>query len=68
MKAYKVEMIVIDFDEVGKDGIYREIETLRYCTPSITKIVEGDIGDFDDNHPLNLKSTSYETKMSYFKD
>ena len=43
MKAYKVEMIVIDFDEIGKDGIYREVENLRYCTPSITKIVEGDI-------------------------
>jgi hypothetical protein len=60
MKAYKVEMIVVDFDGYGGDVLRQNIEDMRYYAPSITKIVEGDIGEWSDDHPLNLRSTSYE--------
>jgi hypothetical protein len=31
MKVYKVELIIIDFDNLGADGIKTEIEDARYA-------------------------------------
>lgn len=62
MKAYKIEILVIDFDDIGKDGIIEEIETARYANDCISllikSVVEKDIGEWTDDHPLNKKSTS----------
>jgi hypothetical protein len=30
MKAYKIELLIIDFDELGKDSIIQEIENANY--------------------------------------
>lgn len=61
MKAYKVELLIIDFDELGKDGIIREIENANYpndcLSPRVKCIVEKDIGEWDDSHPLNKLNT-----------
>lgn len=61
MKAYKIELLVIDFDELGKDSIIREIENANYpndcLSPRVKGIVEKDIGEWDDSHPLNKLKT-----------
>jgi len=70
MKAYKVEILVIDFDGLGSQGISDTFITARYpnhCMhPDIKSIEEYDIGEWDDDHPLNLNATSddYYTKMT----
>lgn len=57
MKVYKLEVMVIDFDELGEDGIKIEFENARYANrcmyPRIKKIESRDIGEWDDEHPLN---------------
>lgn len=61
MKVYKVEIMIIDFDGLGADGIVSEIENTRYANdciyPKVKSIVEKDIGEWDDNHPLNSRKT-----------
>lgn len=61
-------MIVVDFDGYGENVLRQNIEDMRFYSPSITKIVEGDIGEWDDKHPLNIRSTPYEEKMKYFNN
>jgi hypothetical protein len=57
MKAYKVELLVIDFDDLGEDGIRDEIENAKYAnrciSPSVQKMDSRDIGEWTDDHPLN---------------
>lgn len=61
MKAYKLEILVIDFDGIGKDAIAEEIEGAPYgnhcISPKVKKIVERDIGQWEDSHPLNIRDT-----------
>jgi hypothetical protein len=59
MKAYKIEMLVVDFDEVGEQEIRDIIENTHYpnrcISPSVKKVESRDIGEWHDDHPLNLK-------------
>lgn len=61
MRAYKVELLVIDFDEVGKEGIKEHIENVKYpnycISPKVMNMVGEDIGEWSDDHPLNKKAT-----------
>ena len=60
MKAYKIELLVVDFDEVGED-IIGIIETARYpnhcIDPRVQSIEWRDIGEWSDSHPLNQLPT-----------
>lgn len=62
MKAYKVELLIIDFDEMGEESIKETIENQKYpnycISPSVMYIHGKDIGEWDDNHLLNKSSTS----------
>jgi len=62
MKAYKVEILIIDFDDLGSEEIESLVENARYpnhcINPSVKSIEERDIGEWDDNHPLNKMTTS----------
>lgn len=62
MKAYKIELLVIDFDELGKDGIIREIENANYpndcLSPRVKSVIEKDIGEWHDDHPFNKRNTA----------
>lgn len=59
MKVYKVEVMVIDFDQLGMDGIKVEMENVRYpndcMSPKIVQIMAADIGEWHDDHPLNKR-------------
>ena len=61
MKAYKVEILIIDFDGLGVEGIKDEIENVNYpndcLNPAVKGIKEVDIGEWDDYHPLNNPDT-----------
>lgn len=70
MKAYKIELLVIDFDELGKDSIIQEIENANYpndcLSPMVKSVVEKDIGEWHDDHPLNKLSTVDVTYKELF--
>jgi len=61
VKAYKLEVLIIDFDGLGEKGIREELTNIRFpndCLNLDIKSVEcRDIGEWDDNHPLNLMHT-----------
>jgi hypothetical protein len=58
MKAYKVELLIIDFDGMGAGDIEATLENTKYpnhCFDglSVKSVVEKDIGEWNDEHPLN---------------
>lgn len=70
MKAYKVELLIIDHDGLGEDEIKEVIENTKYpnycINPEVKKITSADIGEWDDDHPLNKKSTSEQEYLRLF--
>lgn len=64
MKAYKVTLLVIDHDELGGEEIEVTFENIKYpnyCMhPRVMDVEEADIGEWDDNHPLNNYNTMEE--------
>ena len=70
MKAYKIELLIIDFDEVGSAGIVDEIENAHYgndcISPYVQKVEVRDIGQWSDEHPLNQSDTCDEEYARLF--
>ena len=70
MKAYKLEILVIDFDKLGGEGIQQEIENIEYpnhcIIASVMNIIERDIGEWTDNHPLNCRNTKSSEYQKLF--
>ena len=68
MKAYKLEILVLDFDEIGLDQTINYVEDIKYpnhcISPDVLSSKTYDIGEWDDNHPLNKRDTN---KEEYFK-
>lgn len=61
MKAYKITLLFIDFDEVGPQEAKYLIENARLPnhidSGTVMDIEEADIGEWHDNHPLNNRKT-----------
>jgi len=61
VKAYKIEILVIDHDKLGWIDTVSEIQNARFpndCLNLIVKSVsEKDIGEWSDDHPLNKAAT-----------
>lgn len=59
MKAYKLEVLIIDHDEVGEAEMRELIENGRYpnhcLSPHIMAIKAAEIGEWHDDHPLNKR-------------
>lgn len=70
MKAYKVEILIIDMDELGTEEIKNQMENVKYpnycLSPHIMDIKEADIGEWSDNHPLNKNTTWKEEYKKLF--
>ncbi len=70
MKIYKLEVIIIDFDEVGEEDIIDILETTRYpnrcISPNIIDVKSADIGEWDDDHELNRINLTKEQYNKYF--
>jgi hypothetical protein len=60
VKAYRVELLVIDHDHIGESAITQEVENARYgndcISPQVMNIEGRDIGEWDDGHALNSRS------------
>ena len=60
MKAYKIELLIEDHDEIGIHQIIDVIENARYpnrcISPEVISAMQSDIGEWHDDHPLNLMS------------
>lgn len=71
MKVYRVTLEIIDFDGLGGENIIDEIRNTRYSNdcidPKVIKLESSDIGDWDDNHPLNKKigNKEYFNKLEF---
>ncbi len=70
MKAHKIEILIIDHDELGAEEIKAVIENQKYpnwsISPEVKEINTVDIGYWHDNHPLNLSSKSQKEYEKIF--
>lgn len=61
MKAYKVTLLILDFDRLGEENIKLELENVNFpndcISPTVMDIQEADIGEWEDSNPLNRSST-----------
>lgn len=71
MKAYKVEILIIDHDNLGADGVREALEETRYpnrcIMPKVQSIEGRDIGEWTDEHPLNRRSTAAAAYKELFR-
>ena len=71
MRAYKLEVLVIDFDDVG-DEVVSLIENARYpndcISPSVMNVEAREIGEWSDDHPLNKRDTMKAAYKGLFGD
>lgn len=68
MKAYKVELLVIDHDDVGEGEITFVLEDVKYIYPKVMSIQSKDIGEWDDDHPLNQRDQYRPFYEELFKE
>ena len=68
MKAYKVELLVLDHEYVGEDGIVFYLENVKYLYPSVMSIQSKDIGEWDNDHPLNQRDQCRQFYEELFKE
>ncbi len=72
MKAYKVELLIIDHDGLGNDDIIVELENVNYpndcLAPKVMRIQEREIGEWSDDHPLNQIDTMEAAYKEFFKE
>lgn len=58
MKAYKIELLVIDFENTGEQEIIELLENTKYIFPEVKDVKCVDIGEWSDGHPLNKHETA----------
>ncbi len=62
MKAHKVTIMIVDFDNIGAEEVKDVIESTDYpnhCIyPEVASVETVDIGEWNDDHPLNHFDTA----------
>jgi len=69
MKIHKIEILIIDFDGLGEEGIKDVIENTRYpndCISLEVKMIKTKEIEWNDEHPLNFSNTSDEEYQRLF--
>jgi hypothetical protein len=57
-KAYLIQALVIDFEGMRKEDIVEEVENRpKYSSPNVLSIQGVDLGEWNDDHPLNKHAT-----------
>lgn len=71
MKVHKVVICVVDHDELGADGVVQELGCARFANdcmhPQVMSIETVDIGEWREQHPLNVRGKSKAAFASLFK-
>jgi hypothetical protein len=69
MKAYKLEVLILDFDDIGPDEVISTLENQSFpndCIwPSVMAITSREI-EWSDDHPLNKPETAVMTFQELF--
>jgi len=59
MQVIRLELMVLDFDGLGVEEVKTVLENTKYpnhcIAPSVMAAEAREIGEWDDNHPLNFK-------------
>ncbi len=69
MKVHKVELYIVDFDEVGARGVIETIENAKYpnrCISPQVKHVRTKEIEWSDEHPLNNLKTADKAYRDLF--
>lgn len=56
-KVFKVELLVIDHENIEDDEIYYLLENVKYLYPKVINMQSVDIGEWNDDNPLNHRDT-----------
>lgn len=60
-KVYRVVVMVVDHDGLGRDGVIQELENARFpndcLRPRVAQVDERDVA-WNDEHPLNQSERS----------
>ena len=68
--VYKIELCVIDHDELGADGIEEVLEETKYpnycISPKVLTVEGKDIGEWYDEHQLNYTTTQQQELAQLF--
>ena len=66
VKAYKLEVFILDYNDMGyvEDSILNSCED---CHVEINKIESREVPNWDDNHALNQNKNWEETFIELFK-
>ena len=71
MKVHKVELYIIDFDQVGANQIIEILENARYpnrcINPTVKRVRTKEI-EWSDDHPLNNLKTQDKSYRDLFSD
>jgi hypothetical protein len=67
VKVIRIELYIIDHDNIGAEGSVSEIVSSKYLHPIIGEIKEKEVDWVDDN-PLNYKKTSVLAARELFKE
>ena len=67
MIAYKIELVVVDLNEYGAEEIINNIRNSLEAPIELSSIRKFDIGDWSDDHPLNIEkdTTIYNIEEFY---
>lgn len=72
MKLMKIELIVLDMDNIGEEGVRAAIENANYpnrcIAPDVRSVEVRDIGEWADDHPLNRTDTAEAEIIRIFAD
>ena len=69
-RVYKVELLVVDHDSIGESGVTEALENTRYpnhCIAPQVMSVDSHAVEWEDNHPLNKRSTMRAAYELLFK-
>lgn len=70
MKVHRLTFVVVDFDEVGAAEVGSIIENARYpnrcISPDFLSAETWEIGEWEDDNPLNILSTRQEELSKLF--
>lgn len=67
MKMHKVTMYVIDLEEYGEQDMRSMLEQDNPGIVHIGDFQTVDIGEFEDEHPLNMIDATTEEHEAYFR-